>query len=58
MYKKQCDICLIAIIKEFNEYQEEWLTSHNDIEFIPEEEKLIIGFLKDTAESFIKEFVE
>ena len=31
------------------------MTSHNDIEFCEEEEKLIIGFLKDTAESFMRE---
>ena len=43
------------LISRFRDYQIEWLTSHNDIEFREEEEKLIIGFLKDTAESFMKE---
>ena len=42
------------LISRFRDYQIEWLTSHNDIEFC-EEEKLIIGFLKDTAESFMRE---
>ena len=43
------------LIKRFRDYQIEWLTAHNDIEFCEEEEKLIIGFLKDTAESFMRE---
>ena len=43
------------LISRFRDYQIEWLTSHNDIEFCEEEEKLIIGFLKDTAESFMRE---
>ena len=43
------------LIRKFRDYQIEWLTAHNDIEFCEEEEKLIIGFLKDTAESFMRE---
>ena len=43
------------LISRFRDYQIEWLTSHNDIEFCEEEEKMIIGFLKDTAESFMRE---
>ena len=43
------------VIRRFRDYQVEWLTAHNDIEFCEEEEKLIIGFLKDTAESFMRE---
>lgn len=43
------------LIRRFRDYQIEWLTAHNDIEFCEEEEKLIIGFLKDTAESFMRE---
>ena len=43
------------LISRFRDYQIEWLTSHNDIEFCEEEEKLIIGFLKDTAECFVRE---
>lgn len=40
-------------IEKFRDYQIEWLTAHNDIEFCEEEESLIIGFLKDTAECAI-----
>jgi len=43
------------LISRFRDYQIEWLTAHNDIEFCEEEEKLVIGFLKDTAESFMRE---
>ena len=43
------------LISRFRDYQIEWLTAHNDIEFCEEEEKLIVGFLKDTAESFMRE---
>ena len=43
------------IIDQFREYQINWLTSHNDIEFDPETEQLIIRFLNDTADCFIKE---
>lgn len=50
------DIMIKGIINEFNHYQTEWLTSHNDIKFIPEEEALIVQFLKDTANSFIDEY--
>lgn len=41
-------------IEKFRDYQIEWLTAHNDIEFCEEEENLIIRFLKDTAECAIK----
>lgn len=43
------------LIRRFRDYQIYWLTAHNDIEFCEKEEKLIIGFLKDTAESFMRE---
>lgn len=43
------------IINEFVDYQIEWLTSHNDIEFCKEEEDLIVRFLKDTASCFLLE---
>lgn len=46
------------LISRFRDYQIEWLTAHNDIEFCEEEEKLIIGFLKDTAECFVREETE
>lgn len=43
------------VIKEFRDYQIEWLTAHFDIEFCKEEEDLIIRFLNDTADCFVKE---
>lgn len=46
------------LISRFRDYQIEWLTAHNDIEFCEEEEKLLIGFLKDTAECFVMEETE
>ena len=58
MNQKQSDLFLKAVIKEFNEYQKEWLTSHCDIEFDRPEEDLIIAFLDDTADSFISEYTE
>ena len=42
-------------INAFADYQIEWLTAHNDIELCEEEENLIVRFIKDTAETFIKE---
>ena len=56
--QKHCDMCLKAIIQEFSEYQKEWLTSHNDIEFDRPEEDLILAFLDDTADLFVKEYTE
>lgn len=41
-------------IEKFRDYQIEWLTAHNDIEFCEQEENLIVRFLKDTAEYAIK----
>ena len=57
---KDCtmDMLIKAVIKEFNEYQKEWLTSHNDIEFERAEEDLILAFLDDTSELFISEYTE
>ena len=43
------------MIQKFCEYQIEWLTSRCDIELEPELEKLIVRFLKDTAECFERE---
>ncbi len=42
-------------INDFREYQKEWLTSHNDIEFDRPEEDLILAFLDDTADCYISE---
>lgn len=46
------------MIKDFREYQAEWLTSHCDIEFAKEEEDLILTFLEDTANMYISEHTE
>ena len=43
------------IIDDFSNYQIDWLTSHNDIEFSKEEEDLIVRFIKDTAEMYQSE---
>jgi len=43
------------LIQRFHDYQVEWLTSHCDIEFVSEEEELIIRFLHDTANCFMME---
>lgn len=56
--QKTVEMMLKAIINEFKEYQKEWLTSHNDIEFQPDEENLILGFIEDTAICFINEYTE
>ena len=47
-----------TLIEDFKDYQIEWLTSHNDIEFCPEEEELIVQFLKDTANIYMMEHSE
>lgn len=44
-----------SIINDFMKYQIDWLTSHNDIALDNELEPLIIRFLKDTADVYIKE---
>lgn len=43
------------LLKKFVKYQIEWLTMHDDVEFEPEEEQLIIKFLKDTEKCFMLE---
>ena len=52
------DLFIKCLIQDFWKYQEEWLTSHNDIELDPEEEALIVSFLKDTANCYISEHIE
>ena len=44
-----------GLINDFREYQKEWLTSHDDIEFDKPEEDLILAFLDDTAKCYILE---
>ena len=45
------------LINDFRDYQKEWLTSHNDIEFDKPDEDLILRFLDDTAACFIAEHI-
>lgn len=58
MNDKSFDMLLTTIINTFREYQKEWLTSHNDIEFEQMEEDFILAFLDDTADTFINEYTE
>ena len=51
------DIFIKCLIEDFNEYQKEWLISHNDIEFDRPEEDLILAFLDGTADSYISEHI-
>ena len=44
-----------TIINQFRDYQIEWLKSHNDLKFEPTIEEILVQFLIDTAECFIKE---
>ena len=52
------DLFIKSVINDFKEYQKEWLTSHNDIEFEQPEEDLILAFLEDTADAYITEHTE
>lgn len=58
MTEKTLELLIESLIKDFCEYQKEWLTSHNDIEFDRPEEDLILAFLDDTADSYIAEHIE
>lgn len=57
MQKVILELLIKALIKDFQDYQKEWLTSHNDIEFDRPEEDLILAFLDDTADSYISEHI-
>lgn len=52
------ELLVKSLILDFCEYQVEWLTSHNDIEFDKPEEDLILQFLEDTAKCYIAEHIE
>ena len=58
MNQKQLDLFLTAVIEKFKDYQKEWLVNHNDIELDRPEEDLILAFLDDTADEFIREYTE
>lgn len=55
--KMTLELLIKSLINDFRDYQKEWLTSHNDIEFDRPEEYLILAFLDDTADSYISEHV-
>lgn len=52
------DLLIKSVIKDFQEYQADWLTSHGDIELEQAEEDLILAFLEDTANAYISEHTE
>ena len=58
MNQKQSDLFLTAVINAFRDYQKEWLTGHNDIELEKLIEDLIIAFIEDTSDEFIREYTE
>ena len=49
-YREQTDGDLVS---RFRDYQIEWLTSHDDLD-LKETDMLVVQFLKDTAECFLK----
>lgn len=51
------DLLIKTFINDFRDYQKEWLTSHNDIEFDKPEEDLILSFLDNTADCYISEHI-
>ena len=58
MKEATLELLIKSLINDFREYQKEWLTSHNDIEFEQAEEDLILRFLEDTANMYIAEHTE
>ena len=46
-----------AHIRDFTQYQIDWLTEHDDLELEPELESWVIRFLKDTADCYEKEYL-
>lgn len=57
MQEVTLELLIKSLINDFRDYQKEWLTSHNDIEFDRPEEDLILAFLDDTADSYISEHI-
>jgi hypothetical protein len=51
------ELLIKTLINDFKDYQKEWLTSHNDIEFDRSEEDLILAFIDDTADCYISEHI-
>ena len=57
MKEPTLELLIKSLINDFREYQKEWLTSHNDIEFNKPDEDLILAFLDATADSYISEHI-
>ena len=57
MNEPTLELLIKSLINDFREYQKDWLTSHNDIEFDKTDEDLILAFLDDTANSYISEHI-
>lgn len=51
------ELLIKSLINDFRDYQKEWLTNHNDIEFDRPEEDVILAFLDDTADCYILEHI-
>ena len=58
MKEETLELLIKSLINDFRDFQKEWLTGHNDIEFDRPEEDLILGFLDDTADCYILEHIE
>lgn len=58
MNEATLELLIKSLINDFRDYQKEWLTSHNGIEFDRSEEDLILAFLDDTAGCYISEHIE
>lgn len=51
------ELLIKSLINDFKDYQKEWLTNHNDIEFDRSEEDLILAFIDDMADCYISEHI-
>ena len=51
------ELLIKSLINDFMDYQKEWLTRHEDIEFNKAEEDLILTFLDETAGCYISEHI-
>ncbi len=58
MTKNKTHLAQMAAIYKFRDFQKEWLLSHNDIELSPDTEELVLCFLEDTTNCFIREEVD
>jgi len=58
MTKNKTHLAQMAAIYKFRDFQKEWLLSHNDIWLLPDAEELVLSFLEDTTNCFIREEVD